>query len=438
MESGALIWQRAGELIATAIDDAVTLRPLPPPPLLFDDMPVFEPDAEALRQRALGLHAADRAGFERLIAEAVEQRCPDHVKRAIDEERALEKWMSTSADLLASDATRGRLNEWLSAALDPAVPDAERWHIAIALLVGLARTEPAVLAGDGAHIVESIVIAAPPGRWSTRAVRGPESLDWRPGDAVDHAGPESHADGTFAAVWLLDALSDSPAHAETLAEWFEAFAVRPHLHAPLRYIERLIESAAEHPSIGAAAASALPHLMSTAMLQARPLAHILISHDEPAVRRRLLEMTPSILPSDLHLAIELIDAGLEDSDGDVRVLATSALNGLDLWDEQAFMARCPSIAGHPDPRVRRRFGQTGLRSCLAIDPTDECGVLTKMWLDDDETLRARLEVFMMELASTDADAFEMQLERIRVSDPAGLDRLNAAIEASDTDRFEAS
>jgi hypothetical protein len=127
--------------------------------------------------------------------------------------------------------------------------------------------------------------------------------------------------------------------------------------------------------------------------------------------------------------LNLIDNGLIDLDSDVRVLATSALNSLDRWDEQAFIERCVTIVDHSDPRVRRRFGQTGLRSCLAIDPSDERQILSRMWVDDDETLRARLEIFMIEMAENDPNSFKQQLARIIQDKPTAADRLLAALKA---------
>ena len=432
-ESTAIIWEEAGALIESAVSDAALLQPLPPPPLLFEEMPVIEPDGETLQQRAMGLHAIDRAGHARRLAMIVERHCPDYVRRAVDEERAMEKWMSEASAELAAGTVLTCLTEWLAAALDPGVPDGERWYLAIALLTGLARTAPSVLEGEAAHLLESIAIAAPPGRWSTKAPKGPHQLDWREGDISGDEAPNTHLDGAGAASWLLDVLSeDAASNAVILAELMSTFAVRPHLHTSLRYVDRVIDLAEGDASIAMASCSALPHLSVSDSDNASSLASILLAHESANVRRRLMETAPSILPVDVNLALSLVDGGLDDDDGDVRVLATSALNVVDRWDESAFIERCERASSHDDPRVRRRFGQAGLRSCLAIDPTDSRGILTRMWSDDDETLRARLTTFMIEIASSNPDAFAQQLDRLESSDPSGVARLREAMDTRDT------
>ena len=429
-ESDALIWESSCELIKLAIDYASELQPLPAPPLLFEDMPISVPNSEKIRQRAIGLHAADRAGFTRLLAEAVENQIPDFVSRSIDVERAEEKWMANNVAQITQKVVLGRLNEWLSTALDPVVPDGERWYLAAALLTGLAHTSPDTIVADTSHLFESIAIASPPGRWSTRSAPGPHNLDWRQSDTRGPISPDSNVDGVIAVNWLIDALAkDVEANQTILAEWILGFSVRLHLHGPLRYDEWLLTLAPLSESTGIAAAAALPHLLESSPEASQILTKSLLNHPNVSVRRRLLEVTPSIFPLDLQLGLNLIDNGLIDLDSDVRVLATSALNSLDRWDELAFIERCVTIVDHSDPRVRRRFGQTGLRSCLAIDPSDERQILSRMWVDDDETLRARLEIFMIEMAENDPNSFKQQLARIIQEKPNAADRLLAALKA---------
>ncbi len=429
-ESDALIWENSCELIKSAIDCASEFQPLPPPPILFEDMPVPEPDAEKIRQRAIGLHAADRAGFTRLLAEVVEQQLPDFVSRSIDVERAEEKWLVNNVLQITQKVVLGRLNEWLTTALDPVVPDGDRWYLAFALLTGLVQTSPETIVGEAAHLFESIAIASPPGRWSTRSAPGPHNLDWREGDTKGAISPDSNMAGVIAVDWLIDILAkDVEANQIILAEWILGFSVRLHLHGVLRYGEWVLLLAPHSLSTGIAAAAALPHLLESSSEDSYNLVKSLLNHSNDSVRRRLLEITPSIFPLDLQLGLNLIDDGLKDLDTDVRVLATSALNSLDKWDESAFIERCAVIIEHSDPRVRRRFGQTGLRSCLAIDPSDKLGILSRMWMDDDETLRARLEIFMIEMAENDPTSFERQLNKIIEENAESADRLLAALKA---------
>jgi hypothetical protein len=395
-------------------------------------MPISEPDGDKIRQTAIGLHAADRAGFTRLLAEVVENQLPSFVSRSIDVERAEEKWLVNNVPQITRKVVLGRLNEWLSTALDPVVPDGERWYLAVALLTGLAQTSPETIVEDTSHLLESIAIASPPGRWSTRSAPGLHNLDWRPGDTSGVISPDCSPDGAIAVDWLIDVLAkDVEANQTILAEWILGFSVRLHLHGPLRYNERLLMLAPLSESTGIAAAAALPHLLESSVEDSHLLTKSLLNHSNVSVRRRLLEITPSIFPLDLQLGLKLIDAGLIDLDSDVRVLATSALNSLDRWDELAFIERCVTIVEHSDPRVRRRFGQTGLRSCLAIDSSDERHILSRMWMDDDETLRARLEIFMIEMAENDPNSFKQQLARITQENSNAADRLLAALKGRD-------
>jgi hypothetical protein len=54
-----------------------------------------------------------------------------------------------------------------------------------------------------------------------------------------------------------------------------------------------------------------------------------------------------------------------------------------------------------------------------------------MWMDDDETLRARLEIFMIEMAENDPNSFKQQLARITQENSNAADRLLAALKGRD-------
>ncbi|MDG1533364.1 MAG: hypothetical protein P8Q35_02835, partial [Candidatus Thalassarchaeaceae archaeon] len=88
-EGKALVWQLTNERLGSAIREAYEISPLPNPPLELPDFPAIPPsDSETLVRQALGIFTVDRQGFEIRLAEIIEIRLPDYVKRAIDPDEA--------------------------------------------------------------------------------------------------------------------------------------------------------------------------------------------------------------------------------------------------------------------------------------------------------------------------------------------------------------
>ena len=94
--------------------------------------------------------------------------------------------------------------------------------------------------------------------------------------------------------------------------------------------------------------------------------------------------------------MKLIDVGFERG-GDAAVIAQGALSAIATHDELAFLSRVEVAAYHPDVRSRRKFVQSGLRILMQIDPIDSRSILINSLIENDETSRARLRRFAIEM-----------------------------------------
>ena len=92
----ALLWQTSHDLLTELVQTGVSHAPFPPPPHLFEGIPVIEPSPETIAQQAITVDTLDKAGFKRIIVTHLELERPDYVRRAIDEERALNRYILES------------------------------------------------------------------------------------------------------------------------------------------------------------------------------------------------------------------------------------------------------------------------------------------------------------------------------------------------------
>ena len=405
-EPMALLWEKAHDALCSCVNVGVKFTPLPSPPHLFEEMPAIEPDAEVIQQQAIGVNAIDKAGFKRIIENYLSSNVPDHVKRAIDEERALDQHIFDSMDALIDHFLIARITEWFQSGLDSDVPDVNRWWWAISLFIGVCIQRPRAVLDDGFHLIESIALASPPGYWQTRANKGPHLLDWNGEDDVGD-GVDIHVDGAIAAAWILDALETEIL---LMFRWWPEIVNRSHLYIPLRMKERLFSSINNESMIDTLL-ECLPHLIIQDLEFSKELIDTIIGNLDSDKMTKVVSLAERISYHSVETSLLLIDCGFEHG-GDPAVIAQGALSAIAVHDEQAFLSRVERAATHDDIRSRRRFVQSGLRILMQIDPNDSRGILVNSLIEDDEVSRVRVRRFAIEMCERNPSARKTLLNRL--------------------------
>lgn len=390
-EPMALLWERSHDVLSSCVKTGVRFAPLPSPPHLFEEMPAIEPEDDLICQQAIGVNAIDKAGFNRIIDNFLSSNTPDHVKRSIDQERALERHILDSIELLVDHFLVARITEWFRSGLDPEVPDVDRWWWAISLFIGVCIQRPNAVINDGFHLIESIALASPPGYWQTKAGKGPHLLDWR-GESDDVEDIQAHIDGGIAAAWVLD-------HVEKVEilpfYWWPEIINRSHLYVPLRMKERL-DSAINNISMKNTLVECIPHLIIQDLEYSKIFIEKFLNKCESKEIPKLVSMAERISFHSIETSLLLIDYGFE-CGGDASVIAQGALSAIAIHDEQAFLSRVERAATHNEIRSRRRFVQSGLRILMQIDPEDSRNILTNCLIENDEVSKIRLQRFAIEM-----------------------------------------
>ncbi len=407
-EPMALLWEISHDLLTELVQIGITHAPFPPPPHLFEGIPVIEPAPDTIAQQAITVDVLDKAGFKRIIASYLETERPDHVRRAIDEERALNKYVLETQDILADHFLKERITEWLRAGLDEITPDSDRWFWGMALFTGACILRPSCIQEDGFHLLESIALGRPPGRWQTRVASGPHHLDWN-GMESDEETVEIHIDGAIAAAWLLD-IVDSVENSPLPEAWWTELVNRSHLYVPLRMGER-IEMRFTDAEWSSILIQIIPHLLRIDTSQAEAIVNKILASGGEKERIEIASLAERIVSESIQIGKLIIDASI-DEENDAAVIATSALSILAHHDPTAFMARAMKVSQHRNPRVRRRFVDSGLRMAMQIDPIDEKGILVNLIEFNDENSRVRVERFAKEMAQMNPDAGITLVDRL--------------------------
>jgi len=390
-EPMALLWEQAHDVLSSCVKTGVGVAPLPSPPHLFEEMPAIEPESDLISQQAIGVNAIDKAGFNRIIDNYLSTNTPDHVKRAIDQDRALEQHIFDSIESLIDHFLVARITEWFRSGLDSEVPDVNRWWWAISLFVGVCIERPKAVIHDGFHLIESIALASPPGYWQTRASKGPHLLDWK-GESDDDEDIQVHIDGAIAAAWVLDQIGNM----EILPlYWWPEIINRSHLYVPLRMKERL-DSTSNDLTMKNTLLECLPHLIIQDLEYCKKLIDIILQNSESKEISKLVSMAERISFHSIETSLLLIDYGFEYG-GDPAVIAQGALSAIAVHDEQAFLSRVECAATHNEIRSRQRFVQSGLRILMQIDPEDSRNILANCLIENDEISRIRLRRFAIEM-----------------------------------------
>lgn len=397
----ALLWQTSHDLLTELVQTGVSHAPFPPPPHLFEGIPVIEPSPETIAQQAITVDALDKAGFKRIIVTHLELERPDYVRRAIDEERALNRYILESQESLADHFLKERITEWLQSGLDEITPDSDRWFWGMALFTGACLLRPSCIQEDGFHLLESIALGRPPGRWQTKAASGPHYLDWD-GSQNQEEDVAVHVDGAIAAAWLLDIVDSIKEGSPLPKSWWIEIVNRGYLYVPLRMGER-IESGLKEGDWSAILIQIIPHLLRTDTPRAEMIVNKILADGNETERINIASLAERIVSESIKIGLRIIDFSLE-NEGDAAVIATSALPVLAHHDPLAFMMRAMVASQHRDPRVRRRFVDSGLRMAMQIDPIDEKGILLNLIKMNDDASRVRVERFANEMAEINPSA----------------------------------
>ena len=397
----ALLWQTSHDLLTELVQTGVSHAPFPPPPHLFEGIPVIEPSPETIAQQAITVDALDKAGFKRIIVSHLELERPDYVRRAIDEERALNRYILESQESLADHFLKERITEWLQSGLDEITPDSDRWFWGMALFTGACLLRPSCIQEDGFHLLESIALGRPPGRWQTKAASGPHYLDWD-GSQNQEEDVAVHVDGAIAAAWLLDIVDSIKEGSPLPKSWWIEIVNRSYLYVPLRMGER-IESGLKKGDWSAVLILIIPHLLRTDTPRAEMIVNKILADGNETERINIASLAERIVSESIKIGLRIIDFSLK-NEGDAAVIATSALPVLAHHDPLAFMMRAMVASQHRDPRVRRRFVDSGLRMAMQIDPMDEKGILLNLIKMNDDVSRVRVERFANEMAEINPSA----------------------------------
>ena len=397
----ALLWQTSHDLLTELVQTGVSHAPFPPPPHLFEGIPVIEPSPETIAQQAITVDTLDKAGFKRIIVTHLELEKPDYVRRAIDEERALNRYILESQESLADHFLKERITEWLQSGLDEITPDSDRWFWGMALFTGACLLRPSCIQEDGFHLLESIALGRPPGRWQTKAASGPHYLDWD-GSQNQEEDVAVHVDGAIAAAWLLDIVDSIKEGSPLPKSWWIEIVNRSYLYVPLRMGER-IESGLKKGDSSAILIQIIPHLLRTDTPRAEMIVNKILADGNETERINIASLAERIVSESIKIGLRIIDFSLK-NEGDAAVIATSALPVLAHHDPLAFMMRAMVASQHRDPRVRRRFVDSGLRMAMQIDPIDEKGILLNLIKMNDDASRVRVERFANEMAEINPSA----------------------------------
>ena len=406
-EGKALVWQRTNERLGSAIREAYEISPLPNPPLELPDFPAIPPsDSETLVRQALGIFTVDRQGFEIRLAEIIEIRLPDYVKRAIDPAEAESRWLEKNADEISERVLVLIARDWLTSALDDFSPDTDRWYLGASLVTGIALFGSEIARNECYPLIESIAYAVTPSSLPYSSVSGRHQLAWSPSNTPAPSLPP-HPAGVMAVTAILDTLSlrDSSAH-NVLPIWIENLSVSPSLSQvldiPNRILQELNNTNSESvPIYVSAALQLLPNISA----EAKDILVACSEHNNPQARRKVAESLSRIASEYPVFALSLADRLLEDTDSSVIALTATYIGGLSRSSGEDFIPRASMILESENQKAIQRVVESGLRDYLSQNPDDPHSLLVKAWINSSEIGRSRVANLIVEQYRVNPDYF---------------------------------
>ncbi len=423
IETSAIVRTRCIEMLQVSLDRGGLDWPLPPPPLQDSDLPPIEPDSvDEVKERALGLFTVDKAGFERHLSNARESIIPHRLGLTVDPEKEGERWLLRRLEDVARIILFDVCEGWLAASLDADAPDSERWYIGITLFNGLCKVPDPIAVNRGYHILESIALTHPPGRWPTRPEAGPHQMDWSPDREVKMV-VRAEGGGIDAAHWLLDQMEMGDVERRILLiHWLRAMLERPSLIEGMALGKRFeLMAQAQPPEVAAEMVGCLPRLFETDPESGDTVLASIRTRSEGVVTRALSVEVPALLRVAPDRGILLIDHLLSSNDASTRTSATSSLKELGGSMPEIFLERVVKQARDSDLKVRRMVVQACLRPYLELEPADSLGVFVPLWLEGDEVVGSRMRELLLRMQEVNVEAFDSVSRRILAADEAGLE-----------------
>ncbi len=422
--------ERVATQLVEAMERGVRGWPLPSPPLIDIEFPPVHPsDAKGLVEQAHGFFMADRGGFERYLNETVELVVPHRMSLTEDPFEQHEKWLLRRLDMVSERILFSTCTSWLAQALDEQMPDTTRWWLAFALLDGLSVAQHGQPVHQGYHLLESIALAQRPGTWHSQPEAGPHMIGWNPQAVMPRTEIFAHDDGCASACELLRRLEDGEEERRLLlVEWMKLLLERKELFGPLGLAEIILRRTSDpSPKVAAEVARCLARLVDIDSETGRETLSRLFTRKESEVQRALADILTRMFRRIGWDAVEYLEKMLESDDENVLAAASATVGDLRFLDEDKFSDTLLRLCSHPLPIVRRNI-VPHLREYIRINPDDERGLLTTMWVDGDEVVATRLRELLMRLEEVDPTSFSKYLHRLEKSSSDALNRLFTVLE----------
>ena len=435
-QTAEIIHTRCLEMLSDLMVVSVLNWPLPPPAIVDSELPTVEPEsATQIIEQVEGLFMVDRAKFNSLLEECRESMIPHRLSLTSDPDKEGEKWLLRRLIEVARRILFGVCEGWLAMALDKDAPDVTRWYTGIALANGLFTQGDGLAENRGYHILESIAMTHPPGRWPTRPLSGSHQLDWNKQDSGE-LNIDENSGGIDAAHWLLDALDQgSDERKVLLVKWMRLMLERPILVEKMALPNRFEQMVRSQPELVAAElVSCVPRLLEVNPESGLLVLTALQTRLEPHVSFALADILPSLLRTSLEVGLAALDQLANSEDPGARSAGTAALKELATIDSEAFLSRIKKSATDEDPGIRRLFIQTCLRDYLELDRIDSLDILVPLWLEDDEVAGIRMRELLLRMQDVDIESFAIIGKMIHTKSATSLEKFWSVLEVRNHER----
>ena len=386
------------------------------------DFPAIHPiDAEKLIEKTLNLFDAESIVFDRHLQSIVEIIVPYKMSLTQEPFEEHEKWLINRKTEVAERILFSICTDWFSRALDEAVPDTERWWIAIFMLNGLCQKPRGQSVFQGYHLLESIALASRPGAWHSSKEGGPHEMSWDPNAQVPRMGIIVHEVGVESALWLMNNLEqgeDSRRH--LLVEWIALLLERQELVKPLKIGERMLRSAEDnYVEIPTRLAICLPRLIEADLEIGLKLLEKLSLREEINVQRSLADVLTRLFRRIEWKALPYLEKMLLSEDKTVLAAASSTVGDIRFLDEELFADKLSELSTHPNVIVKRNL-VGHLRNYITIFPEDKRGIFSTLWLDGEEVLAIRLRELLLRMDEVNTECFGLIVSTIYHKEPSSL------------------
>ena len=438
-KTASIIHTRCLEMLNEDMAWSLNNWPLPPPPLLDQELPLVSPhSASQVIEQADGLFTIDKSLFNNLLDNCRESMIPHRLSLTADPQKEGEKWLLKRIDDVARSIMFGICEGWLALALDRDAPDTTRWYIGIALLNGICRKIDGLSENQGYHILESIALSSPPGYWPTQPEPGPHQIDWNE-NKNSTIVLKNNSGGIDAAHWLLDVMEEGGEERRILlVKWMRIMLERPALVEQMALAKRFEQMVRSQPEIVAAElVTCVPRLLEVSQHSGLLVLTALQTRQEPRVKMAISDILPSLLRVSFEEGISLIDYLAKSDDIGARSASVSALKELASIDTDAFLQRIIKPAQDSENSIKRLFVQSCLRDYLELDPSDSQGIFVPLWIENDEVAGIRMRELLLRMQDVNTQSFSIIANKITTEAPDSLAKFWEVLAIRNEERAEA-